>query len=66
MDQEGNYITEEKKKALETELAELKGPKRKEILDVLQYAKSLGDLAENANTIRRGRSRASWNPAFRK
>ena len=43
-----DYITKEKKKALEVELEELKGPKRKEILDNLAYAKSLGDLSENA------------------
>jgi len=43
-----NYITEEKKKALETELGDLQGPKRKEILAALEYAKSLGDLSENA------------------
>lgn len=43
-----DYITEEKRQALEAELAELKGPKRKEILDNLNYAKSLGDLSENA------------------
>lgn len=48
MDSESNYITEEKKKALEEELEELKGPKRKEIIDTLDYAKSLGDLSENA------------------
>ena len=48
MKQAGNYITEEKKKALEAELKELKGPKRKEILENLEYAKSLGDLSENA------------------
>ncbi len=48
MDQAGNYITEEKRKALQKELADLKGPKRKEILDSLEYAKSLGDLSENA------------------
>ena len=48
MDKAGNYITEEKKKALELELEELKGPKRKEILVALEYAKSLGDLSENA------------------
>src|ERR1035437_9495143 len=48
MDRKGNYITEEKKKALEEELKELKGPKRKEILTALEYAKSLGDLSENA------------------
>lgn len=43
-----DYITEEKRKALEIELEDLKGPKRKEILDALEYAKSLGDLSENA------------------
>jgi transcription elongation factor GreA len=46
--QEGNYITAEKRSALELELADLRGPKRKEILDALHYAKSLGDLSENA------------------
>jgi transcription elongation factor GreA len=48
MDKSANYITEEKKKALEIELKELAGPKRKEILEALTYAKSLGDLSENA------------------
>src|SRR5882672_8189934 len=48
MQQSGNYITEEKRKALEIELKDLKGPKRKEILEALEYAKSLGDLSENA------------------
>jgi transcription elongation factor GreA len=41
------YITAEKKKALEEELKYLQGDKRKEILDALEYAKSLGDLSEN-------------------
>ncbi len=48
MDKTINYITEEKKNALQKELAELKGPRRKEILESLEYAKSLGDLSENA------------------
>ena len=48
MDQAADYITKEKRKALEIELEELKGPKRKEILASLEYAKSLGDLSENA------------------
>lgn len=43
-----DYITEEKREALLVELAELKGPKRKKILENLEYAKSLGDLSENA------------------
>ncbi len=41
-------ITKENKAALEAELAELSGPKRKEILAAVEYAKSLGDLSENA------------------
>lgn len=48
MQQAGDYITEEKKQALEAELKDLKGPKRKEILEALEYSKSLGDLSENA------------------
>src|SRR3989344_7716015 len=48
MNQIVNYITEEKRKELEAELEDLKGPKRKEILASLKYAKSLGDLSENA------------------
>lgn len=48
MNQAGDYITEEKRQALLAELQDLKGPKRKEILDTLAYAKSLGDLGENA------------------
>jgi transcription elongation GreA/GreB family factor len=48
MNQAGNYITEEKRQALLAELADLKGPKRKEILQTLEYAKSLGDLKENS------------------
>ncbi|MEX2029236.1 MAG: transcription elongation factor GreA [Candidatus Paceibacterota bacterium] len=48
MDQTADYITKEKRKALEIELKDLKGPQRKEILASLEYAKSLGDLSENA------------------
>ncbi len=48
MNQDTNYITKEKRIALEAELADLEGPKRKEILKSLEYAKSLGDLSENA------------------
>ena len=48
MDQTADYITKEKRKELEIELNDLRGPKRKEILLNLEYAKSLGDLSENA------------------
>ena len=42
------FLTEEKKKELEEELSYRKGEKRQEILDRLAFAKSLGDLSENA------------------
>ena len=45
---EQEYITQEKKLALEQELTALRGPLRQEILTALEYAKSLGDLSENA------------------
>lgn len=48
MHQAVDYITEEKRQMLLAELKDLKGPKRKEILQNLEYAKSLGDLSENA------------------
>ena len=43
-----NYISPEKKAELEAELQDLKGPRRQTILDALAFAKSLGDLSENA------------------
>jgi transcription elongation factor GreA len=42
------YLTLEKKQLLEDELKNLKTVRRKEIADALEYAKSLGDLSENA------------------
>jgi transcription elongation factor GreA len=42
------FITKEKQVELEQELHELEAVKRKEVLDALEYAKSLGDLSENA------------------
>ncbi len=42
------YLTPEKKKELDEELNMLKTVRRKEIADALEYAKSLGDLSENA------------------
>ena len=42
------YLTPEKKNELEVELNQLKSVRRKEIADALEYAKSLGDLSENA------------------
>lgn len=42
------YITKEQKVELENELKFLSSVKRKEILETLDFAKSLGDLSENA------------------
>ncbi len=42
------YITKENKASLEAELKELTGPRRREIISAVEYAKSLGDLSENA------------------
>ncbi len=42
------YLTLEKKTELENELVALMTVRRKEVADALEYAKSLGDLSENA------------------
>ena len=42
------YLTKEKFEEFTKELAQLKGTRRKEVAESLEYAKSLGDLAENA------------------
>lgn len=42
------YITKEKQGELEAELKHLTSVKRKEIADAIEWAKSLGDLSENA------------------
>ena len=48
MTENTNYLTPEKFKELEKELAELKTTRRKEVANSLEYARSLGDLSENA------------------
>ena len=42
------YLTKEKYKEMEKELQVLKTVKRKEVAQNLEYARSLGDLSENA------------------
>jgi transcription elongation factor GreA len=42
------YLTKEKYKDLEKELQDLKTVRRKEVAQSLEYARSLGDLSENA------------------
>ena len=46
--QEKEYLTQEKFDELQKELSQLKSERRKEVADALEYAKSLGDLSENA------------------
>lgn len=48
MKNDHEYLTKEKFDEFTAELAELKGKKRKEVAESLEYAKSLGDLSENA------------------
>ncbi|MBP6911619.1 MAG: transcription elongation factor GreA [Candidatus Pacebacteria bacterium] len=48
MDASANYISKEKKAELEKEFEFLRSIKRKEIIEQLEHAKSLGDLSENA------------------
>jgi transcription elongation factor GreA len=40
-------LTREQKEQLEAELAELEGPRRKEIVDAIATARGFGDLSEN-------------------
>jgi len=42
------YLSKQKLKEIKNELEELKTVKRKEIAEQLEFAKSLGDLSENA------------------
>lgn len=48
MDDTKEYLTKEKFEELKTELEDLKKNKRREVADNLEYAKSMGDLSENA------------------
>lgn len=43
-----DYLSKEKFAELQTELGELKMTRRKEVAERLEFAKSLGDLSENA------------------
>lgn len=45
---ENEYLTKEKFEEFTKELAMLRGTRRKEVAESLEYAKSLGDLSENA------------------
>ncbi len=41
------YLTAEQRQALEAELAELEGPRRKEAVQAIKTAREFGDLSEN-------------------
>jgi transcription elongation factor GreA len=43
-----DYLTPAQRAALDAELVELEGPRRREIAEAIKYARDLGDLAENA------------------
>ena len=48
MDNTKQYLSQEKYEELRQELANLKMVERKEVAETLEFAKSLGDLSENA------------------
>jgi transcription elongation factor GreA len=48
MKEEKEYLTQEKFEEFQEELEHLKKVRRKEVAEHLEYAKSLGDLSENA------------------
>jgi transcription elongation factor GreA len=46
-EQRNEQLTSEQRAALEAELAELEGPRRKEIIEAIARAREFGDIAEN-------------------
>jgi transcription elongation factor GreA len=42
------FLSEAQREALEAELAELEGPRRREIADTIKTAREFGDISENA------------------
>jgi transcription elongation factor GreA len=44
---EGEHLTQTQRDALEAELAELEGPRRKAAVEAIKTARSFGDLSEN-------------------
>src|SRR5919197_1222652 len=47
MPEDGEHLTQAQRDALEAELAELEGPKRKAAIEAIKVARSFGDLSEN-------------------
>ncbi len=46
-EQRAEHLTSEQRSALETELAELEGPRRREIIEAIKRAREFGDISEN-------------------
>jgi transcription elongation factor GreA len=46
-EQRSDQLTSEQRAALETELAELEGPRRREVTEAIKRAREFGDIAEN-------------------
>ena len=46
-DEDGELLTRAAYESIETELAELEGPKRKEVVEAIATARAHGDLSEN-------------------
>jgi transcription elongation factor GreA len=46
-EEKAEHLTQAQKEQLESELAELEGPKRKEVVQAIATARSFGDLSEN-------------------
>ena len=46
-EQKNEYLTEAQRTALEEELADLEGPRRKKVVEAIKTAREFGDLAEN-------------------
>ncbi|MBA2742585.1 MAG: GreA/GreB family elongation factor [Actinobacteria bacterium] len=46
-DPKSEFLTPDQRTALEAELAELEGPRRKETVDAIKRAREFGDLSEN-------------------
>jgi transcription elongation factor GreA len=46
-EQKNEQLTQEQRTALEAELADLEGPKRREVTEAIKRAREFGDIAEN-------------------
>ena len=46
-EQRAEHLTQDQRSALETELAELEGPRRREIIEAIKRAREFGDISEN-------------------